>query len=222
MTQPSPPTSDTLSSALSPLERGCEIVFGLLMVVSITAAEEIRSDGQAEVHALFIAALGCTVAWGLIDGVIYLLNRQFTRFRDRRTLLELRATPAEDAFRARVQEELPPLVGTALTDDTYARIRSAVDTHPAERARFWPLHEWGTAGVITVLVASSSLPLVLPFLLMTDARLALRVSHLIAIVLLFILGWRIGRWSGASAPLSGTLLALLGVVLGVTCILLGG
>lgn len=207
---------------LSPLERGCEIVFGIFMVISVTAAAEIGAGGQASARELLVAALGCNLAWGLIDAVIYLLQQQFGRFRNHRTLLELRAIGAEDAFRERVRAELPPLLAPTLTPDTFGRIRGVVRAYSAARPAFWPRHEFAAAALIWALVAGSTFPLVVPFIVMQDAWLALRVSHAIAVALLFVLGWRIGRWAGASAPRSGAMLAVVGTVLAVLCVMLGG
>jgi VIT1/CCC1 family predicted Fe2+/Mn2+ transporter len=55
-----------------------------------------------------------------------------------------------------------------------------------------------------------------------DATLALRVAKGVAVAMLFLLGWWIGRWSGASPGRSGLVLALAGAVLSVACIALGG
>jgi VIT1/CCC1 family predicted Fe2+/Mn2+ transporter len=78
------------------------------------------------------------------------------------------------------------------------------------------------AGIITLLVFGSTFPLVIPFMVMDNAWLALRASHAIAVAFLFFLGWRIGRWSGASPFASGALFAIVGAVLAVTCVALGG
>ena len=49
---------DVAAAVLSPFERGAEIIFGILMAISVTAAAEITSGGEADVRALMIAALG--------------------------------------------------------------------------------------------------------------------------------------------------------------------
>lgn len=222
MNEPTPAPHTAVASALSPLERGCEIAFGIFMVVSVTAAAEIRSGGLASVRELFIAALGCNLAWGLIDAVIYLMQQQFGRFRNRRTLLELRAARSDEAFRQRVMEELPPLIGPALTSDTYERLRRAAHDYPVHQAPFWSGQEVLAALTIWALVVASTFPLVLPFLLLDDAKVALRASHAVAVAMLFLLGWWIGRWAGASPVRAGLLLALVGSVLAIACVALGG
>ena len=75
---------------------------------------------------------------------------------------------------------------------------------------------------IWALVAGSTLPLVVPFIVVDDARLALRLSHATAVLMLFALGWRIGRWAGAAPGASGAVLAIVGSILAALCVLLGG
>lgn len=214
---------DSVSQAvLSPFERGAEIIFGVLMAISVTAAAEITLGGEADVRELMIAALGCNLAWGLIDSVIYLLQLQFERHRQHRMVLELRELKSEDAFRKRVADELPPLVAQAMTADSLSYIHRAVQAYTKTKPAYWSRQEFAAAGLICALVFGSTFPLVLPFMLMQEPWYALRASHAIAVVMLFILGWKLGRWSGASPFGSGALLATGGVVLAVLCVALGG
>jgi VIT1/CCC1 family predicted Fe2+/Mn2+ transporter len=71
-------------------------------------------------------------------------------------------------------------------------------------------------------VFASTFPLVIPFMVMQDPWLALRASHAVAVIFLFILGWRLGRWSGASALGAGVIFAAVGAALAVACVALGG
>jgi len=216
------PPESAVAAALSPFERGAEIIFGILMAISVTAAAEITLGGEVNVRELMLAALGCNLAWGLIDAVIYLLQLQFERQRVHRMVLELRELKSEEAFRARVAAEVPPLVAQAMTSESYGFIRRAVQAYAQARPAYWSRQEFAAAGLICALVFGSTFPLVLPFMVMQEPWLALRVSHAIAVVMLFILGWKLGRWSGASPLGSGMLLAAVGVVLAVLCVALGG
>ena len=213
---------NALDAALSPFERSSEIIFGLLMAISVTAAFEITAGGNVDVRELTIAALGCNLAWGLIDGVIYLMQQQFDRHRTHGRILEMRSEASEDRFRARVREAVPPVIGRALTPESYAHVRDAVQAYSMPRPRLWPAQEFAVAGIICLLAFGSTFPLVVPFLVMHDAWLALRVSHGVAVVMLFGLGWKLGRWSGISPLGSGFALAGMGSVLAVTCVALGG
>ena len=214
--------SNALAAALSPFERAAESVFGILMAISVTAAFEITVGKSVDVRELMIAALGCNLAWGAIDGVMYLAAQQFDRYRNHRTALQLRDTASEEEFRAIVRDASPPVLAEALTPDTFARVRQAANVYSAERPQFWSARELAVAAGICAIVFLSTLPLVVPFMLMDDAWRAMRASHAVAIVMLFGLGWYLGRWSGARPAAAGTIFAAIGVVLAVSCVALGG
>ena len=55
--------ASALDDALSPFERASEIIFGILMAISVTAAFEITAGDEVDVHVLMLAALGCNLAW---------------------------------------------------------------------------------------------------------------------------------------------------------------
>ena len=160
--------ASALDDALSPFDRAAEVVFGVLMAISVTAAFEITIGAQLDVRELMIAALGCNLAWGLIDGVMYLFQQQFERHRRHRLILDLRASASEEVFRERVAAALPPVIGASLTDDAFARVRRAVQSYSAQRPPFWSLHDLAVAGIICLLVFVSTFPLVVPFLCMQD------------------------------------------------------
>ena len=139
-----------------------------------------------------------------------------------RMALELREIKSEDAFRERVAAEVPPLVAQALTADSYAYLRRAVQGYAKAQPDYWSWQELAVAGLICALVFGSTFPLVLPFMLLDEPQRALQVAKAISVAMLFVLGWKLGRWSGASPFRSGMLLATGGVVLAAVCIALGG
>ena len=60
---------------LDPASRLGEVLFGLIMVLgaTLTAGLDVP-EGKAGVRRLLYAALGCNMAWGIIDGVMYVMN----------------------------------------------------------------------------------------------------------------------------------------------------
>lgn len=217
-----PQHSSAVDAALSPFERAAECVFGILMAISVTAAFEISVGKSVDVRELMIAALGCNLAWGAIDGVIYLLQQQFDRYRNHRLALRLRGAASEEEFRALVRDASPPVLARALSADTFARVHEMAQAYSARRPAFWTAQEFEAAGLICVLVFASTFPLVVPFMLMHDPWLAMRASHVVAVAMLFGLGWSLGRSSGASPFGAGVCLAAVGTLLAVVCVALGG
>ena len=59
---------------LQPSERVAEVLFGLIMVLTFTGALSIAEADRAEVRTMLIGALGCNIAWGIVDGVLYLMG----------------------------------------------------------------------------------------------------------------------------------------------------
>jgi hypothetical protein len=60
---------------LDPASRLGEILFGLIMVLTVTLTAGLTvSDGKAGVRQLLLAAIGCNFAWGIIDAVMYIMN----------------------------------------------------------------------------------------------------------------------------------------------------
>ena len=52
---------------LESMERISEVLFGLIMVLTFTCSFSIAGSGRSEVRTMLLAALGCNVAWGIID-----------------------------------------------------------------------------------------------------------------------------------------------------------
>jgi len=57
-----------------------ELIFGMIMVMTFTlGARLIGADEPTDGRELMIAALGCNIAWGIIDGFLYLLGAAYER-----------------------------------------------------------------------------------------------------------------------------------------------
>jgi len=68
------PDAGASRRVLEPIERVAEVLFGLIMVLTFTGALSVAEAGRADVREMLIGALGCNLAWGLIDAVFYLMG----------------------------------------------------------------------------------------------------------------------------------------------------
>jgi hypothetical protein len=208
---------------LDPSERTAEVLFGLIMVLTFTGSLSITEAGRADIRAMLIAALGCNLAWGVIDGILYLLGALAERNRDLgvyRAVIAARA-PA-DAHRA-IREALPSVLASALSPVDVEEIRRRLRRQPEApaTARLEPA-DWAGALGVCLLVFLSTFPVALPFLLMQDAPAALRASNAVAVGMLFMAGAAYGRSIHRSPGLMGASMVLLGLVLVAMTIVLGG
>jgi len=70
---------------LDPGERLGEIIFGLIMVLTFTStARATLGESENSARELLIATLGCNIAWGIIDGGMYLMSAMLERAREAR------------------------------------------------------------------------------------------------------------------------------------------
>src|SRR5262249_8327813 len=100
---------------LDPPARISEILFGVIMALTFTTTIDAANAGRADVRTLVFAALGCNVAWGLVDAMMYLVDVLMDRGRDLLTLQAVRTASSPDAARAIIAGALPPIVARLLT-----------------------------------------------------------------------------------------------------------
>jgi hypothetical protein len=220
---PRNPLFDSKSRVLSPLERFSEVVFGLIMVVTITGSLSVAEAGHAEIRTMLIGAIGCNTAWGIVDAVMYFFSVLAERGRALAVLRAVRVPADATGARALVADALPPLVANVLRESDLDFIRQELSRlpEPPARARLTGEDFRGAVGVF-LLVFLSTFPVVVPFLFMTDAGRALRVSNVIAVVLLFLSGYGLGRYSGLRPVRVGIAMAAVGAGLAALAMALGG
>ena len=71
-----------MKPVLDPVERVSEVIFGVLMAMTFIGAVNVAEAGQGEVRKVLIAALGCNIAWGLADAVMYVVATLTERTRE--------------------------------------------------------------------------------------------------------------------------------------------
>jgi VIT1/CCC1 family predicted Fe2+/Mn2+ transporter len=221
---PAGPGSDRSSKrVLEPIDRVSEVLFGLIMVLTFTGSLSVATAGHTEVREMLIGALGCNLAWGIIDAVLYLLGVLAEKGRNIATLRALRRTEEPAAAGRLIAGALPPLVASVLEPAELEAVRQRLLRlpEPARRARL-DGDDWRGGLGVFLLVFASTFPVVIPFLLSSDAHLALRVSNGIAVSMLLVCGYSAGRLTGYHPWGTGLAMVFLGLVLVALTMALGG
>jgi len=220
-----PPRIDPVRSArrvLDPQERIAEVLFGLIMVITFTGSLSVASAGRDDVRTMVVGALGCNLAWGIIDAVFYLMGSLADGGRRISTLRALKAAGRiEDAERI-LMSELPPLIASVIDPlevTAVCRKLSALPEPPAPR-----LVSRDLIGALAVflLVFLSTFPVAIPFVVLHDVAFAKRLSNAVAVATLFAVGAVYGRVVGRSPWLYGLAMTGLGGALVALTIALGG
>ena len=208
---------------LEPIERISEVLFGVIMVLTFTGSLSVAEAGREDVRTMLIGAIGCNLAWGVIDAIMYLMGCLSEQAHRIRTILGVRKAAAPEQAYSIIAGALPPAVVPVLQPAELERMRLHLTQMPEPRSR--PRlsgRDWRGAFGVFLLVFLSTFPVVLPFLFVQDALRALRVSNAVAIVMLFITGYAFGRCSGYLPWVIGIVMVLLGGVLVGLTIALGG
>ena len=183
---------------LDPASSLGEVLFGHDQTSTFTlgAGIIIEEEGREGARQLLIALIGCNIAWGVIDGALYVVGQLFDRGRARRVGLAVREAPDERSAVALVAHELDEMLEgvtkEAEREALYRQIAVNVRDRPAAPNPVTKADLMG-AFVSFWLVVITSAPAAIPFLLFDDARFALRVSNAILLATLFVVGYGWGE-----------------------------
>jgi len=208
---------------LSPIERTSEVWFGLIMVLTLTCSLSVAEAGQADVRQMLIDALGCNLAWGIIDGFMYLA----AAFGDRGQTIAARRALLDanngSERRAIFEWAVPPTLNQVLTAEEIDSLSLRINKLPeSQRTPRLTRDDWKGALGVFLLVVLSTFPVVVPFIIFTEPLRALRTSNAIAIVLLFITGYKFGQYSGYRPWAMGAVVTVFAVALVAVTMRLGG
>jgi VIT1/CCC1 family predicted Fe2+/Mn2+ transporter len=207
---------------LDPIERVSEIIFGLIMAVTIVGSLSIATAGQSETRTVMTAALGCNLAWGLVDAVMYLVRTLTERRRNLALAKQAAVANVETAHRL-IMAALPEHVAAVTGPSELEAMRLKLQKLPITERFALGRDDYLAAVGIFLLVVGATFPVVIPFLTTGDLALAMRWSRIITLAMLFAAGLALGRYAGHAHPLwTGLLMALLGAALIVAVKALGG
>lgn len=208
---------------LSPVDRVSETLFGLFMALSFVGAVSVAESGSGQIRDMFVAALGCNLAWGLVDAVMYLVRTVSDRGRGLSLVRAVRAARDGETGCRLIERALARGVSGLVSTTEVEAIRARMLALPnlPERPQ---LHgdDLRAALAIFLLVVVSTIPVVLPFAFIDDVAMAKNVSRAIALTMLFAGGLALGRYAGYGSWKAGVLMAGLGTLLVGVIRALGG
>jgi len=210
-------------SLLNPLDRTAEILFGLIMALSFTCSISIANIKQTEMRQLLVGAIGCNLAWGLVDATMYIIGVMARKNRSKLIFESVQKLPDKDKARKYIYEALPVEISEAIGTEGLEHIREKlIDvSSPVTPARLTPADIQKAAGLFS-LIFISTLPVVIPFMLINNTRLALRVSNVVAITMMFFCGLSVAKYVGFNKWIMSIAMVAIGIILVAVTIALGG
>jgi VIT1/CCC1 family predicted Fe2+/Mn2+ transporter len=193
------------------------------MVLTFTSSISIAEGSAADTRTLLAGAIGCNLAWGIVDAAMYLMANLSARARGLATVRAIRGGCGDEVGNVLLLDALPPVVASVLTPVDIETMRQRLAGLP-EPSRLVPLNraDYRGAAAVFLLVFFSTFPIVIPFLVIQNVAVALRASNAVAIIMMFAAGWSLGRYSGRSGWRAGLAMVALGIVLVGITVALGG
>jgi hypothetical protein len=200
-----------------------EVLFGLIMVLTFTGTISVSTAGKQEVGELLWAALGCNFAWGLVDGIMFLMDKIIGHAHNVDQLKRIKLSKNVAETREIVRENFPPLMVHLMKDKEIDGLGERLKDLPELPVKMALLpKDFLIAGQIFLLVFITTLPVSLPFLFIQNVALAIRVSNGTALLLLIIGGFSLARYSGLNPYITALAYAMIGVFLVAMTMALGG
>jgi hypothetical protein len=208
---------------LDPLDRTSEILFGLIMVLTFTGSIRVAEAGQEDLRTVLQGAIGCSLAWGVVDAAMYVMAAFMTRARLVGTLKAIRRTSTPETAHRLIVGLLPSELSSVLTSSEVETLRQRLNQQDLSSTAA-ALTRADLLGALSVflLVFLSMVPVVVPLVVVREPRLAMGLSNGVAVLMLFVAGWSLGRHAGRPAWRTGLGMVAIGVVLVAVTMALGG
>lgn len=211
------------SAVLNPVDRISEVLFGLIMVLTFTGAISASTDAREDVRELLWAALGCNVAWGLVDAIMYLMNVAIERGHSITVIKKIQDAKNEDEAGKILKDEIQPGIAGLMSEKELnaLSIRLKNLPLPSKKNVITGTDLW--SGVqIFLLVFLCTFPVAIPFGIIDNLEVAMRASNGVALLLLFIGGFLLAKYAGFRPGLTAIVYTLIGVALVAITMALGG
>jgi VIT family len=208
---------------LDPIDRISEVLFGLIMVLTSTMTLSVATAGRAEVSTMIMGALGCNLAWGIIDAALDLMGCLNARGRNLLMLRAVRRAKSPEEAACLMAGELPEALASVLSESEADSLRQKLLQLPEPPPGPGLTKDDALRALgICLWVFVSTFPVVVPFLFIADVQPALRLSNAIAIAMLFVCGYAFARRTGLRAWPTGLLMVAIGCAMVGVAIALGG
>lgn len=211
------------AGVLNPVDRIAEVLFGLIMVLTFTGAISASTDAREDVRELLWAALGCNVAWGLVDAIMYLMNVAIERGHAITIIKKIHATNRPEESGQILKNEIQPAIAGLMTEKELSELSIRLKTLPVPSKKQVITGTDVLAGVqIFMLVFLCTFPVAIPFGIFDNLEVAMRVSNGVALLLLFIGGFLLAKYAGFRPGITAIVYTLIGVALVALTMALGG
>ena len=213
----------SVKGLLDPDDRITEILTGIIITLTFTCTLSLVKTDQNSVTDMLAGATSSAIAWGFIDAVMYLFMTLIDKEHTLTFVNFVHKSKDIDRVHQVIVDDIPSAIANLMKPEEIEGIRNKIVNLPEPPLKYkLKFDDYRTAGGIFLLVFFATVPISIPFILIKDMQVALRVSNIIAILMMFFCGMGLGKYAGRNRFVLGTLTSLIGIVLVAITIFLGG
>lgn len=226
--------SNVLGEFLDPIDALFTIFFSILFALLFTLSYAIliyhgvisASFASGYGQELFITILGAVTAWGIIDGVLYILGEVLARSERYRLLQHVQTSESEEEAASAISYELDFILEPITSAEQRLALYHDIRAHLSQaEPQAIGLQRDDVVGAVAVVLLSIAavLPSLLPLLLLPDnTALAIRISNVVSFLVIFAAGYSWGLHTDTNPWKVGLLLSAVCLAMVLVAMLLGG
>jgi hypothetical protein len=112
------------------MDRISEVLFGLIMVLTYTSTLSVVTADRIQIRTMLIGALGCNLAWGIIDAGMYLMARLHEQGRNILTLRAAREASDPNSAQDAIADAMPALLASVMPREQLESMRQKLRQLP--------------------------------------------------------------------------------------------
>lgn len=203
----------------------CGVIMVLVMIGYLKLS--LQEGGSEFQKIMLFVPLGCNAAWGIIDGIMYVLINLRDRGNKSKLLTMIKSSKDQNDAIAAIKKKygdssLMNLLNKDTQMNVYQEIYTSLTNATIEKPKGVSKADVRTVLLTLIVVTSIGVPLIIPFILFNDVWLAIRISHVIGLVMLFSIGYWWAKVASRHRIRSAVALTILGVaIVGMTQLLHG-
>jgi hypothetical protein len=204
-------------------DRISEILTGIIMTLTFTCTFSIIKSDSTSVKDMLTGAICSTMAWGFIDAVIYLFMTLIDKEHNLTFINFVRKSKDTGKARQTIVDALPEVLADLMQPGEIEILREKILKLPEpEKIYRLKFNDYRSAVGIFLLVFFATVPISIPFIIIKDLHIALRISNITAILMMYFCGAALGKYAGRNRFLIGIMTSLIGITLVSITIALGG
>lgn len=217
---------EKISRYLDPSDRLSEIMFGLIMAMTVASSTKLAAgEGILSARIVISAVLGCNLAWGVVDGIMYIFTDLLERGRLSKFVSYVKSSSPEKVVPI-VENEIECTIFKSLDYEEKKRIsvgllRSISKVQP-QKARITRDNVLGALASFLLVFGSGFIAVVPFFFMPNNVYLALKLSNVTSIIVLFGVGYQWAKYTDRNKIRTGAGMVMIGFAISAVTTLLGG